>query len=47
MKSGGRVRPLQNKMGSESHDVGPARVWLPDLEIPGLAMSRSLGDYVA
>ena len=27
--------------------MGPARVWLKDLEVPGLAMSRSLGDYVA
>ena len=27
--------------------VGPARVWLSDVEVPGLAMSRSLGDYVA
>ena len=23
------------------------RVWLKDKEIPGLAMSRSLGDYIA
>ena len=27
--------------------MGPARVWLKDLDVPGLAMSRSLGDYVA
>jgi len=26
---------------------GPARVWLKDLDVPGLAMSRSLGDVVA
>jgi len=28
-------------------EVGPARVWLPDVQAPGLAMSRSMGDYVA
>ena len=28
-------------------EVGPARVWLPEFDVPGLAMSRSLGDYVA
>jgi hypothetical protein len=27
--------------------MGPARVWLPHEDVPGLAMSRSLGDYVA
>lgn len=27
--------------------MGPARVWLADQDIPGLAMSRSLGDLVA
>jgi len=27
--------------------MGPNRVWLKDAELPGLAMSRSLGDYVA
>ena len=26
---------------------GPARVWLSNMDIPGLAMSRSLGDTVA
>lgn len=26
---------------------GPSRVWLHDQDIPGLAMSRSLGDTVA
>ena len=28
-------------------EVGPARVWLQDIQVPGLAMSRSIGDYVA
>ena len=27
--------------------MGPARVWIKDHDSPGLAMSRSLGDYVA
>ena len=27
--------------------MGPQRVWLKEQEIPGLAMSRSLGDTVA
>ena len=27
--------------------MGPARVWLKDQQIPGLAMSRSIGDLVA
>jgi serine/threonine protein phosphatase PrpC len=27
--------------------MGPARVWLKDQDIPGLAMSRSFGDEVA
>jgi hypothetical protein len=28
-------------------EMGPKRVWLLNEDIPGLAMSRSLGDYVA
>jgi serine/threonine protein phosphatase PrpC len=27
--------------------MGPARVWLKHENIPGLAMSRSFGDFVA
>jgi len=27
--------------------MGPSRVWLKNEDVPGLAMSRSLGDYVA
>ena len=29
------------------HNVGPSRVWLKNEDVPGLAMSRSLGDLVA
>lgn len=46
LSKGGRVKPLVNQaMGGI--EVGPARVWLADIQVPGLAMSRSLGDYVA
>jgi hypothetical protein len=46
MERGGRVKPLVNQqMGGI--EVGPARVWLQDIQVPGLAMSRSIGDYVA
>jgi len=46
LSCGGRVRPLINQQAG-GIEVGPARVWLKDLDVPGLAMSRSLGDYVA
>jgi len=42
-KKGGRVFAVQYDDGVD----GPARVWLKDMDIPGLAMSRSLGDVVA
>lgn len=29
------------------NNVGPMRVWLKHEDIPGLAMSRSIGDYLA
>lgn len=31
----------------DGEPIGPARVWLKDENIPGLAMSRSIGDNVA
>ena len=34
-------------LDAEGNPVGPARVWLKNKNIPGLAMSRSLGDNVA
>ena len=43
LASGGRVFALDYDDGY----VGPERVWLQDHDIPGLAMSRSLGDTVA
>mmetsp|Transcript_1987 Transcript_1987/g.3218 ORF Transcript_1987/g.3218 Transcript_1987/m.3218 type:complete len:434 (+) Transcript_1987:250-1551(+) len=44
IQSGGRVAPLPGPVGE---DPGPRRVWLADIDVPGLAMSRSLGDDVA
>lgn len=42
--SGGRVQAYQDENGNPA---GPARVWLKNQDLPGLAMSRSLGDAVA
>lgn len=41
---GGRVERLVDHRGQP---VGPDRVWLPTSWVPGLAMSRALGDAVA
>lgn len=41
---GGRVEPFTDSNGKP---VGPLRIWLKNEEIPGLAMSRSIGDIVA
>eukprot|EP00892_Ulva_mutabilis_P005829 jgi/Ulvmu1/3618/UM017_0030.1 len=43
-QSGGRVEPLLDEM---NQPIGPPRVWLSDAWMPGLAMSRSLGDTLA
>ena len=40
----GRVESYQDENGNP---VGPSRVWLKNQDLPGLAMSRSLGDAVA
>ena len=44
MENNGRVDPFREDNGDP---VGPARVWLREQQIPGLAMSRSIGDLVA
>ena len=44
MKAGGRIEPFKDSAGNF---VGPSRVWLMHQKIPGLAMSRSIGDIVA
>jgi len=42
--AGGRVEPLP---GPPDEDCGPDRVWLKEVDVPGLAMSRSIGDDVS
>lgn len=44
VSNGGRVEPFKNFKGEA---FGPARVWHKHDNIPGLAMSRSIGDLVA
>ena len=44
IESNGRVDTMYTKSGEA---IGPYRVWLKDENIPGLAMSRSIGDKVA
>lgn len=44
LKNGGRVEAFKDYNGEP---IGPARVWLKNENIPGLAMSRSIGDKVA
>lgn len=41
---GGRVEQLVDEEGER---VGPERIWMPYAWIPGLAMSRALGDSLA
>jgi serine/threonine protein phosphatase PrpC len=43
-KHGGRVEALKDSQG---RPVGPSRVWLKNEDVPGLAMSRSIGDRIA
>ncbi|CAG9310576.1 unnamed protein product [Blepharisma stoltei] len=43
-KSGGKVQQLTDERGNK---IGPFRVWKGNGNIPGLAMSRSIGDGVA
>ena len=42
--NGGRIFPYKDEDGEE---VDPHRVWIQEQNIPGLAMTRSFGDYVA
>ena len=44
INAGGRVKQLADEAGK---GVGPYRVWDPARGLPGLAMSRSLGDGIA
>lgn len=45
-KRGGRIDSFRDYYNN-GEPIGPQRVWLPNEEIPGLAMSRSMGDRVA
>ena len=40
----GRVESFKDE---EGQSIGPLRVWLCDTSVPGLAMTRSIGDLVA
>jgi hypothetical protein len=42
---GGRILPFRDEDTNEY--VGPARVWIQEEDIPGLAMTRSFGDQIA
>jgi serine/threonine protein phosphatase PrpC len=44
LRNNGRISPMLSQHGRY---VGPDRVWLKDEDVPGLAMSRSIGDLVA
>mmetsp|Transcript_25231 Transcript_25231/g.63710 ORF Transcript_25231/g.63710 Transcript_25231/m.63710 type:complete len:352 (+) Transcript_25231:30-1085(+) len=44
LDSGGRVEPLIDDVGDP---IGPFRVWLANMMLPGLAMARSIGDDIA
>lgn len=43
LESGGRIDSFHDSI-NEDEAIGPQRVWLKDQQMPGLAMSRSLGD---
>lgn len=45
VEAGGKIRAFKDNDTNE--DIGPQRVWLQNQEMPGLAMSRSLGDKIA
>jgi integrin-linked kinase-associated serine/threonine phosphatase 2C len=43
LKAGGKIE----KSTYEDREVGPLRVWKADEELPGIAITRSLGDLIA
>lgn len=45
LMSGGRIKPFYDE--EQKKYLGPERVWLKNSDIPGLAMTRSIGDNVA
>ena len=42
LKVGGTIRPMKDEDGEF---IGPPRVYMKDKDMPGLAMTRSFGDY--
>jgi serine/threonine protein phosphatase PrpC len=46
LKRGGRIDSFRDYYNN-GEPIGPQRVWLKNEEVPGLAMSRSMGDKVA
>ena len=46
LEMGGRIDTFHDASNNDEA-IGPQRVWLQDKELPGLAMSRSLGDQIA
>ena len=42
MREGGRIEPYKDPNTGEF--IGPLRVWLKEQPVPGLAMTRSIGD---
>ena len=46
---GGSVGKMNSFLcvGNDDEQCGPLRVWLPDVDVPGLAMSRAIGDGVS
>ena len=45
LSNGGRIKQFYDEKIKEF--IGPERIWLKNSEIPGLAMSRSIGDTIA
>ena len=45
LNCGGRIKQITDPKTGKS--IGPERIWLKNSEIPGLAISRSLGDNLA
>jgi len=43
----GKVDNAEDDLHDNDEDRGPMRVWLADADVPGLAMSRSIGDEVS
>ena len=44
LKNNGRIETIIDSYGRK---CGPLRVWLKDQQLPGLAMTRSIGDMIA